>query len=245
MEFTKIKIKNFFNLKNVELVLNTGNTLIVGPNGSGKTNITKCVQFLVNGVLEKYLGKPAAQCEGTQEIWKPYKECFVEIQARFIKGGLELFSRLRAVCLMGELCKFVCIVLGLLGKWYPKYKIRKKKKAYRESRFFPEDPPDSSDSSLSPVKVNVEREEALFKSLPSKIRRIASRMADKSEFQALMNSKSLCKVIVDFVKRVFPKLIKITESHLPEGATDRSEDRHVRMTAHTQDSGKLDFSIDM
>ena len=236
MEFTKIKIKNFFNLNNVELDLNKGNTLIVGPNGSGKTNITKCVQFLVNGVLEDYIGRvPAAQSEESQEIWKSYKKCCVEIHGRFIKGGLELFSRLRAVCLMAELCNFVCAVLGFLGERDQAYEKQEKKEDNRADGYEIDPSPD----------VNVDREEDLLQSLPEKIKRTVSRMPVKLDVKAMQDCEDLCKVVDDLVERVFPKLIKITESHLPEGLIDRAEDRHVTIAARTQDSGKLGFSINM
>ena len=47
MKLTRIQINEFFNLQKIDIDLSPGHALILGPNGTGKSKIFKCVQFLV------------------------------------------------------------------------------------------------------------------------------------------------------------------------------------------------------
>lgn len=53
MKLTEVTIKNCYNLSQVELDVNQGRVLIVGTNGSGKTNILKCISAVLNGPIDR------------------------------------------------------------------------------------------------------------------------------------------------------------------------------------------------
>ena len=122
MRFTRVKIDNFYNLKDVNLDLTNGNTLIVGSNGSGKTNIIKCIHFLVNQIIDQY-GEPPPNIkvvplvpEHTEPmIWNPNKkDCFIEVHAWFTKAEVELFSELRLLFLIADVGKLVHAIAQFL-----------------------------------------------------------------------------------------------------------------------------------
>ena len=151
-----MKIDNFLNLKDVNLDLTNGNTLIVGPNGSGKTNIIKCIHFLVDQIFTRrdqllqrlelhrlvHLWKhaePNIRCPNEDnhigvnaqrliqqpdvlqrevtapKIWNSIeRDCFVEVHAWFNKTEVELFSDLRLLFLMSDVCHVVYLIMKFL-----------------------------------------------------------------------------------------------------------------------------------
>ena len=103
MKFTRVRINNFYNLKDVDLDLTQGQALIVGPNGSGKTNIIKCVEFLVNRILGKDL--PSG------DIWDVNApEPYIEVSAVLSKKEVEFFSNLRVFYLLCDVCEIISFI---------------------------------------------------------------------------------------------------------------------------------------
>ena len=117
MKFTRVRINNFYNLKDVDLDLTSqGQALIVGPNGSGKSNIIKCIEFLVNRILGK--DPPSG------DIWDvDAVEAYIEVSAVLSKKEVEFFLNLRVfyrLCDVCEMIHFLCnIYTRLASKYVP------------------------------------------------------------------------------------------------------------------------------
>ena len=107
MKFTRVRINNFYNLKDVDLDLTQGQALIVGPNGSGKSNIIKCVEFLVNRILGYH---PES---GT--IWNVNApDAYIEVRAVFSREELEFFSNLRVFYLLCDVSEIICFICAVV-----------------------------------------------------------------------------------------------------------------------------------
>ena len=103
MKFTRVRINNFYNLKDVDLDLTQGQALIVGPNGSGKSNIIKCIEFLVNRNPES----------GT--IWNVNApDAYIEVRAVFSKKEVEFFSNLRVFYLLCDVSELICFLCSIV-----------------------------------------------------------------------------------------------------------------------------------
>ena len=141
MKLTKVKIDNFYNLREVHLDLRSGNTLIVGPNGSGKTNVIKCVQFLVEKILSEceepanrkskhnyleHLIEEAATAQADEVSLSSSRQngsCYVEVDAEFSEAELVLFSDWSVLFLVADVCNLV----HSLAKYYLRESISKPK----------------------------------------------------------------------------------------------------------------------
>ena len=110
MKVTRVRITNFYNLKDVDLDLTQGQALIVGPNGSGKSNIIKCIEFLVDRMLGR--DPPSG------DIWDVNaREAYIKVNAVFAKEELEFFSNLRVfflLCDVSEMVNFICATVRSL-----------------------------------------------------------------------------------------------------------------------------------
>ena len=266
MRFTRVKIDNFFNLKDVDLDLTNGNTLIVGPNGSGKTNIIKCIHFLVNQIINRHgqppqsprFGLPARVPvkEHTEpKIWNPNeKDCFIEVHAWFSKAEVELFSDLRLLFLMADVGKLVhsidkflvTHVSSPLKCIYNVNLVLAEFQSEREKKF----------SSL------LQDREGIFHNLPKAtfheiIYAYQSRWdsgddyydyGDYDDGRDRVHSHAN-SIAAEFIKKLLPKLLEITRRELLE-SQDKvrpMEGFDVVMRACTQKTafGKLEYSINM
>ena len=102
MKFTRVRIDGFYNLRDVDLDLTNRNALIVGPNGSGKTNIIKCICFLVNWILG-HRDTNMRICDVNDP------KCKIEVKATLSKAEVELFSNLRVCYLVRDVCVVVLL----------------------------------------------------------------------------------------------------------------------------------------
>lgn len=114
MKFSRVRIDGFYNLKDVDLDLTNGNALIVGPNGSGKTNIIKCINLLVKEILQETDADVKIQGEK-----KP--ECYIEVNATLSKAELEIFSKLKISYLVYEVCVVVALIVKALQNLFRRY----------------------------------------------------------------------------------------------------------------------------
>ena len=100
MHFSRIRINNFYNLKDVDLDLSSSSALIVGANGSGKTNIVKCVEKLVKAITSDSTTYRYGKIFD-RGIWNVGKssndETYIKIEAFLNKDEAQLLSTLQAM----------------------------------------------------------------------------------------------------------------------------------------------------
>ena len=295
MRFTRVKIDNFFNLKDVNLDLTNGNTLIVGPNGSGKTNIIKCIHFLVDQIFtrrdqllqrlelrrlvhlwkhaepnirrpneDNHIGVNAQrliqqpdvlQREVTApKIWNPNeKDCFIEVHAWFNKAEVELFSELRLLFLMSDVCHVVYLVMKfLVGRVVQRFSDDHKEakaESEQEEEYF---------------RHLQQDEEGIFCHIPEetfkKVRDVPYQTTRPGLTFSFANYGSynhdalqpdnpcVSSLVAEFTSQLFPKLLEITKRAVSE-SQDKvrpMEGSDVVMRACTQKTvDELEYSIDV
>ena len=266
MRFTRVKIDNFFNLKDVNLDLTNGNTLIVGPNGSGKTNIIKCIHFLVNAIL--------GQCEGYEykslyhygqpdqfqrviqhvllredtspKIWSPNEDCFIEVHAWFNKAEVELFSELRLLFLMSDVCYVVCNVT--------KFLIEQAMAHVQKVNADQGTPPGSvSERKEKLIRAVLQDKEGMFFHFPeTTFREIIN---TRSDYQLSRDTRCTENIPFDdpcvsslatkITERLFPKLLEITRRALSEQDHPMKGCDVVMQARKPKAVDKLECSLDM
>ena len=280
-----MKIDNFFNLKDVNLDLTNGNTLIVGPNGSGKTNIIKCIHFLVDQIFTRreqllhrlelhrfrrlnkdHIGVNAQrliqqpdvlQREVTApKIWNPNeKDCFIEVHAWFNKAEVELFSELRLLFLMSDVCHVVYLVMKfLVGRVVQRCKDDHNKEAKAESEqeeeYFRHLQQDGEG-------IFCDIPEETFKKVRDAPCHNAQRECMRCSFgnyrfyhdnELKPDNPCVSSLVAKFTSQLFPKLLEITKRAVSE-SQDKvrpMEGSDVVMRACTQKTvDELEYSIDV
>ena len=107
MKFTRVRIDNFYNLKDVDLDLTQGQALIVGPNGSGKSNIIKCIEFLVDRMLGR--DTPSGDIRDVNAA-----DTSIKVSAVFSREELELFSNVRVFYLLCDVCEMMRFIFAIV-----------------------------------------------------------------------------------------------------------------------------------
>ena len=118
MRFTRIQINNFYNLKNVDIDLTSGTALVVGPNGSGKTNIIKCVQFVLQSLSSNRLCYDMTKGKLGETSWNNEggADAYIRIQAGFSRSEVRLLCELRIFHTITYITDLACAIQDLLLK---------------------------------------------------------------------------------------------------------------------------------
>ena len=116
MRFTRIQINNFYNLKNVDIDLTSGTALVVGPNGSGKTNIIKCVQFVLQSLSSNRLNYDMTKGKLGETSWDKEggADAYIRIQAGFSRSEVRLLCELRIFHTITYITDLACAIQDLL-----------------------------------------------------------------------------------------------------------------------------------
>ena len=296
-----MKIDNFFYLKDVNLDLTNGNTLIVGPNGSGKTNIIKCIHFLVDQIFtrrdqllrtlelrrlallwkhaepnirwpnednrigvnaQRLIQQPdVLQREVTApKIWNPNeKDCFIEVHAWFNKAEVELFSELRLLFLMSDVCHVVYLVMKfLVGRVVQRCKDDHKEDHNKEAKA-------ESEQEEEYFRHLQQDGEGIFCDIPEetfkKVRDAPCHNAQREcmrlsfgnyrfyhDDELKPDNPCVSSLVAKFTSQLFPKLLEITKRAVSE-SQDKvrpMEGSDVVMRACTQKTvDELEYSIDV
>jgi len=88
----KIWIKNFKSIKDLRLELKPGINLLVGPNGSGKTNILEAIYFLYKTLVEEAGKTP--YMPHTPKYWSPEDLVYMRDPSANISLGIEAVFRI-------------------------------------------------------------------------------------------------------------------------------------------------------
>ena len=232
MKFTRVRINGFYNLKDVDLDFSNGSALIVGPNGSGKTNIIKCIDFLIKQILG--LRDPS-----DRQIWDVNDpECCIEVNATLSRAEVEMFSNLRVCYLVYDVCLVVSLVVTTL----------------QQGAILQNFVPEQSLEDYS-EKIDLIRQRKLFCDLPEETFKkifLLGSIADcfngrvtvrSSEGYTQLNLGNPCvSFFIDkTIEKLFPKLLEITKEALASRKADPEHDS-VMMRLQTGLGGGLDYS---
>ena len=233
MKFTRIQINGFYNLRDVDLDLTNGNALIVGPNGSGKTNIIKCINFLVHWIL----GHRDTDMR-ILDVNDP--KCKIEVKATLSKAEVELFSNLRVCYLVYDVCVLVSLAVKMLLKLAVKY-FNDTLSLYEYSDAVP-----------------LIRKKKLFSEIPeetfNEIFRVGSftgfctkdRVHSLSEDDPGLDNPCVSSIVKKTMEKLFPKLLEITKEALASDKDRPNVDSDVDMWVQTgRAGGGLDHSSNM
>lgn len=93
---TKIEVDGFKSLSNFELDLNSGLNILVGPNGSGKTNIVLFFEFL-SKLMTNQVGNAVSSVGGAGSIFKKISSNKYEPNIKFKIYGSKNISKSKAI----------------------------------------------------------------------------------------------------------------------------------------------------
>ena len=238
MKFTRVRINGFYNLRDVDLDLTNGNALIVGPNGSGKTNIIKCLNFLVKQILDE-------TADTNMRIWDVnVPKCYIKVNATLSKAEVEMFSNLRVCYLVYNVCEVVAVTVTLLQQLVEAY-LRK----------------------LNPHQSSIEnclqkiRNEMYFHGLPEEtfnsiVEDVADSFTHMSEdhifrlpspfHEVELSNPCVASLIKKTTNKLFPRLLKVTKETLASKIPRPKNGSDVFMWVETGEAATgLDHSSNM